>query len=341
MMSSSKNVLIVGHGSIGNRHREVAENCDSIGTVTTVGQREFDRNVNGKTRAECEHYIQSLAEGVLDFAVIAGPASTHLRTAMIFVDMNMHLIIEKPLSDSSIGVQVLLDTIEEKKLCVSVGYNLRNKPSLQRFKKAVDNDLIGKIYSVRCEVGQYLPDWRPDADYRETVSGNASMGGGVLLELSHEIDYLQWIFGPVQEVSGYVYNSHRLDVDVEDTAHLLFSFQSRENKENLPASVNMDFIRRDPIRQCVAIGEHGSLKWDGIADDVSLYESDSAQWRSVFIGNSSRDESYQKALELFVASIHCRDTQLVSAREGHSVLKVIDAIRHSSHSNGCFVAVEN
>jgi predicted dehydrogenase len=73
------------------------------------------------------------------------------------------------------------------------GYNLRFSYSLKRFNELIKKKIVGKILSVRCEVGQYLPDWRPNKDFRKTVSANKRLGGGVLLELSHEIDYLRWI----------------------------------------------------------------------------------------------------------------------------------------------------
>ena len=87
-----------------------------------------------------------------------------------------------------------------------VGYNLRCFPSLSRFRDLIHEDLFGKPLSVRCEIGQYLPDWRPTSDYRAGVSARSDLGGGALMELSHEIDYLSWIFGDVEWVSSWVGN---------------------------------------------------------------------------------------------------------------------------------------
>ena len=76
-------------------------------------------------------------------------------------------------------------------------YNLRFLPSLQAYRERIQFGVIGKVLSVRCEIGQYLPSWRPGSDYRQAVSASRALGGGALLELSHEIDYLRWIFGEV------------------------------------------------------------------------------------------------------------------------------------------------
>lgn len=332
-MSIRKNALIVGHGSIGSRHKSVVEACESVDKTTTIGQRDFDLAFEGKTSDERDEYLYELAGGKPDFVIIAGPASTHIKTASYFVNMNVPMIIEKPLSHNCDGVNNFLSSVDSKQLCVSVGYNLRFVSSLQRFKQVIDDGVLGEIHSVRCEVGQYLPDWRPDADYKQSVSANASMGGGVLLELSHEIDYLQWIFGPIKAVSGYVKNTDRLDIDVEDTAHLLFSLTKKQDKKSLMVSVDMDFIRRDPTRVCLVIGEHGTLRWDGIADEVSIYNTDHSQWKLVYKGNMSRDESYKKALHLFIDCIDNNRSPLVTANDGSSVLNVIEAIRQSSDSH--------
>ena len=73
----------------------------------------------------------------------------------------------------------------------------------------MQNKIVGKILSVRCEVGQFLPSWRPNIDYRESVSARKALGGGALLELSHEIDYLMWIFGDIDWVKATLEMTHR------------------------------------------------------------------------------------------------------------------------------------
>ena len=102
------------------------------------------------------------------------------------------------------GVDDLLGTVRARGVICQVGYNLRYLPSLSRFRDLINEGLVGGPLSVRCEIGQYLPNWRPDTDYRTGVTARSDLGGGVLLELSHEIDYLRWIFGEVEWVSSWV-----------------------------------------------------------------------------------------------------------------------------------------
>src|SRR5690606_29956228 len=102
---------------------------------------------------------------------------------------------EKPLSDSLESFARAGEVLLENSAKIEVAYNLRFMPSAIRLKELLTEQIVGRIHSVSIEVGQYLPDWRPATDYRKNVSACKKLGGGVLLELSHELDYLTWLFG--------------------------------------------------------------------------------------------------------------------------------------------------
>ena len=131
---------------------------------------------------------------------------------------------------------------------------------------------MGDLHSVRCEVGHYLPYWRTNTDYRKSVSAQKILGGGVLLELSHEIDYLIWIFGSISKVNAFLTRHSSLEIDVEDTAYLRLELSNTHQEHNPFAILTMDFIRSDSTRACYAIGSEGTLKWDGISNCVEFWE---------------------------------------------------------------------
>ena len=117
-----------------------------------------------------------------------------------------------------------------KKSTLMVGYNLRYMKSLIKFREILSKKKIGKILSVRSEVGSYLPSWRKDTDYKKSVSAKKKLGGGVLLELSHDIDYLFWLFGKVEWVSATIYKQSNLKIDTEDTAIITLGFLNNKKK---------------------------------------------------------------------------------------------------------------
>ena len=234
-------ILIVGSGSIGQRHLRLARNFFPNSDI-----RVLNHHVKNKTLEHSNGCFSNINDAVKfkpEIAVIANPATFHISTALILAKIGVHLLIEKPLSTSHKNIQKLINLCQQNKIVLLVGYNLRFLKSLQYFHKVLGEGIIGNALSVRCEAGQYLPSWRPDSDYRETVSAQVDLGGGVLLELSHEIDYLRWIFGEVDWVQAILTQQSDLEINVEDTAHLVLGFCADSNESPLVGSVDLDFIR--------------------------------------------------------------------------------------------------
>jgi predicted dehydrogenase len=209
---------------------------------------------------------------------------------------------------------------------------------LQNFRELLHTEVIGNILSVRCEVGQYLPSWRPGVDYRLGVSANKDLGGGVLLELSHELDYLQWIFGNIDWVRATLARQSSLEINVEDSAHLTLGFISKGDEFQLTGTLDMDFLRHDQTRTCTAIGSKGSLRWDGITGAVSIFEEGASSWKNLFTHSPLMDETYRAEWREF---INCAKTGLapsVSGQDGLRVLEVVESARCSA-STGAQVSV--
>lgn len=321
-------ILIVGLGSIGKRHLRLARELFPQNKIAVLRHK-----ADPIVPEHADYSFSTIAEA-LEFspqmAVIANPATFHLSVAMDLAKIGTHLLIEKPLSATAKGVAELLDICRANKARLATGYNLRFLPSLQKFKTLLDEDMIGAVWSVRSEVGQFLPSWRQDADYRQSVSVQHALGGGALLELSHELDYLRWIFGEVDWVQASLSKQSDLEIDVEDTAYLIFGFHEKPREHPLIASVNLDFIRKDTTRSCTAIGKLGSLRWNGISGTVELYESGKESWQVIYQHKAERDESYLAEWADFVACIAQEKEPYVSGEEGLMVLRIIEAARSAA-----------
>jgi predicted dehydrogenase len=213
-------------------------------------------------------------------------------------------------------------------------------PSLGRFRDLLLGGRIGRILSARAEVGQFLPSWRPGADYRQTVSARADLGGGVLLELSHEIDYLLWLFGEAAWVWAHLGRRSCLEIEVEDTANLALAFAEEPEGSRLVAALNMDFVRHDKTRNCTVIGADGSLRWDAIAGTVEVFEPGEDGWRSLFNQPPPIDESYRAEWRHFLYCIARGSEPLVGGGHGLAVLRVVEAARESARC-GAKVVLHN
>jgi len=323
-------LLIVGYGSIGQRHLRIAR--ESLSDVNIM----VFRHRSTKAIPKMANFVTSSMDDVRTFApeaaIIANPAPFHLEFAKELAEFGCHLLIEKPISDMSDGVEAFLETASAAGVICQVGYNLRYLPSLSRFRDLIKEGLIGRPLSVRCEIGQYLPNWRPNTDYRIGVSARSDLGGGALLELSHEIDYLRWIFGDVEWVRSWIGNLSNLDIDVEDTAHLVLGFKSKELSNPVIANLNIDFIRHDTTRICTVIGEDGSLRWNGLTGIVEIYKSGGNGWDEYVVMPHQRDESYRAQWADFLTAISDKKEPLVSGRAGLAVLKIVEAAKASAHN---------
>lgn len=324
-----KRVLIVGLGSIGTRHARLVREVAPCVEVIALRHQDYE----GPLPVGIDHSVSSLAAALKlapQAAVIATPASYHLDVALPLASASVHLLVEKPISNTTHGVSELIDVCRARSITLMTGYNLRFSPSLQRFREFLREKRVGSVLSIRAEVGQFLPSWRPDSDYRETVSAKAALGGGVLLELSHEIDYLRWLFGEIEWVSAIQRKQSGLEIDVEDTAHLILGFAHEPAAGPVIAAVSMDFIRHDTTRTCTVIGETGSLRWNVLTGTVEIFEQGGSSWKTLFADASQRDDSYLAEWRHFLACTADGGPPIVSGYDGLAALRVVEAARHSS-----------
>jgi predicted dehydrogenase len=321
-------VLILGLGSIGKRHLRIARELLPNADIRVLRHQTVDEVPNYSNG--CFSSIEEAITFTPQIAVIASPASFHIATAQALAEAGVHLLIEKPLSDTLIGVKKLVETCKKQGVVLLTGYNLRFLPSLRRYRDLLGEGVVGKILSVRCDTGQYLPSWRPDSDYRQGVSAQRELGGGVLLELSHELDYLRWIFGEVDWVKSTLSMQSNLEINVEDTAHLTLGFLPALDGRQLIGVVNLDFIRHDTTRLCTAIGENGSLRWNGLTGEVTLYEAGAKEWRELFCHQHQRDDSYIAEWQNFTECVAKQSNPFITGEDGLKVLQIIEAVHNSS-----------
>ncbi len=327
-------ILIVGLGSIGSRYvRILHELYPDVDIAVLRHQTSTDGKAESLGVRHCFATIDDAIGFAPDVALITNPSPMHMDAALPLAQSGIHLLVEKPISDKIDGVTQLIAACEERGVRLMTGYNLRFLTSLIAFRELLKQGKVGRIMSVRAEVGQYLPDWRPDLDYRNTVSAKKQLGGGVLLELSHEIDYLLWLFGSLEWVKASLLRQSSLEIDVEDTVHLQLGFKHDDSGRQLVAVLNMDFVRKDTTRQCVAIGESGTLRWDGVTGKVELMSSGTNYWEELMSDQAERDFTYREELKHFIASVENGVEPCITGEDGRAVLLAVEAAR-VSNTNG-------
>ncbi len=312
-------VLIVGLGAIGRRH---LNNIQKMGYEVAVCRRTIEdaEATSREYRVAAFASLTDAASWKPNVVLIANPTSEHLKIAYWALEQDCHVFIEKPLAHSLDGINAFLRMAEEKQLSVAVGCNLRFHPALEAIHNVVSLKRIGRLLSARAEVGQYLPDWHPGADYRQEYSARAELGGGAVLTLIHELDYICWIGGEVMESIGMLAKVSDLDIDVEDVAEIICRHIS-----GALTSIHMDFLDRSYNRRSRWVGEGGTIEWIW-GGPVHLIQRDSG--REILWHDPTFDcnDTYVKELLDFFDCIKSGNQPRTTGWEAKRVLEIALAL---------------
>jgi len=236
------NCLVVGYGSIGARHANILKKMGH--SVNVVSKRNVEDFF-------CHKTIKGvLAKKNIDYAIIANETCKHYESFMELNELGYSgkLLIEKPVFLDYLSLQH--SDFEN----VFVAYNLRFHPLIQKLREFLKDN---EICSIQAYVGQYLPNWRPGTDYTGSYSASKAQGGGVLRDLSHELDYINWIAGGWKRVAAIGGKFSDLQIDSDDIFVLLLEM------ENCPvASVQMNYLDRTTHREIIVNMKDHSIKVD-------------------------------------------------------------------------------
>jgi glutamate-1-semialdehyde aminotransferase/spore coat polysaccharide biosynthesis protein SpsF (cytidylyltransferase family)/predicted dehydrogenase len=317
--------LVVGCGSIGRRH---ARNLRSLG-VQQLGFCDTSPEALKQCREELggeifEDYREALKNFKPDIVLSCTPPVYHVEEALAALRAQAHVFIEKPLSHESSGIQTLIAEARRRDRNVQIGYNMRFHPGLQILKELIDSGKIGRVMWLSVEAGQFLPDWRPWQNYRESYSARHDQGGGIILDGSHELDYICWLLGRPTEVTCRAEHLSSLDVDVEDSAWIYLSFPERRRAE-----LHLDFVQRSYTRTCKVVGETGTALWDFNVQNVRWFSSEQPGWRSITYKFEAND-MYLAEMAHFLECLGSETGPMIDLEQGRDVIRVVEAAKKSS-----------
>jgi len=317
-MGEIMKILVVGCGSIGERHIRNLKmlSIDKIIACDTNPERLAlikDKYDVQETYTELQKAINQGIDAVL----VCTPPSTHIPIALKAIDYKAHVFIEKPMSNNLDGVDELIKNASKNGLIICVGYNFRFHQGLKLLKKMVDRGEIGKILSARAEFGQYLPDWRPWQDYRQSYTSKKELGGGIILDGSHEIDYMRWLLGDVEQLFCFAGKISSLEVETEDVVGILIKFKSGA----IIGEIHLDFVRHDYSRTCEIIGEKGTIKWSYQDRFVKVYSMDAKRWKRFNI-KADPNDMYVQEMQHFINCVKIGEKPLIDGEEGRKTLEI-------------------
>jgi len=249
--------LIAGLGSIGRRH---FRNLIALGEKDIVLFRTRkatlpDDELAGHPVETDIH--EALQKHKLDAVIVANPTSLHLDVAIPAAEAGCHILLEKPVADSLERLDTLQQAAKKTGSRILVGFQFRYHPTLNKARELIRSNALGKILTVHAHWGEYLPQWHPWEDYRQSYAARADLGGGVIRTLTHPLDYLRFLIGEVDSLWSFNGHISALELDVEDVAEIGLKFSN-----GAIGGVHLNYVQRPPVHRLEIVGTNGTLRWD-------------------------------------------------------------------------------
>ena len=265
-------ILFIGLGSIGQRH---------LRNLLTLG--DFDYYAYRRRSLELPEEFKDVKITLLNelsniinvkpnLCIIAAPPVVQQEVLPTIINNGIDFFIEKPIGNDINLLQELLPIVKEKKIISMVGYNLRYHPVHKRLVEIITQGTLGNISSIRSVVGQYLPDWHPHEDYRKGYSANKKLGGGAILDLIHEFDFVYSLFGNVNNIKAFTGKNSHLEIDVEDVAEVIMKFES-----GILGSVHVDYVNRRGQRDGMILGDEATVKYDLLKSEIIITKKEGTE----------------------------------------------------------------
>ncbi|MCT7542855.1 Gfo/Idh/MocA family protein [Aliarcobacter cryaerophilus] len=273
-------VLIIGFGSIGQRHYDVLSQLSEVQNIDLVTKQNIENIVcyiNLEIIKNIEEY---------DYFVIASETNKHFEQ-LKFLEENVKdklIFCEKPLFESKQDLKI-------KNNKVFIGYVLRFHPLLEKLKEMIKKE---KIILVNAKCGQYLPSWRLNIDYKKSYSAKKEEGGGVLLDLSHELDYVQWLAGQINEIKSYQVKISDLEINSDDLTMLI-----GKTDKNILVNISIDYISKITHRKLLVETLEHSYELDFISNKLIKKDKNGVEETYGF-SNLERNYMFEKMhLDIF------------------------------------------
>jgi len=305
---------ILGLGSIGSRHAINLKFLDRDVIAFDPSQGRMDwAHSQGIVCTPSRDSVLENSQAI----VVCSPNEFHLEDLKDAIAANCHIFAEKPLAHVAEGVDNLLQEASEKGLSIFVGLNLRFHPAVMAAKALMDQSAIGQPHWAILQSSHYLPDWRPDHDYRQGYTANP-ISGGVLFDIIHEFDLANHLLGPAKTLTAAARNTGAMEISSEDCADIILCHDS-----GVHSNLHLDYVSRPTRRFCELGGSEGNLRIDIVKREVTLTNCEGAVMKNQVFDSTTSTDDYVAEMSAF---IECVEENASPPCDGYAALEILKQV---------------
>ncbi len=297
-------VLIVGLGSIARKHISVLKTLQKDIKIYAFRSNKTLEQVPGVINI---FHINEIPNN-LDFVIISNPSSEHKASITRFMPFNKPLFIEKPVLSDLEESDCLLKQIQSRNLSTYVACNMRFHPAIQFLKKNIQTKRLLE-YNSYC--GSYLPDWRPGQDYKKGYSARKELGGGVHLDLIHEIDLCLFLLGNPEKSTSYLSKKSNLEISSMDVAHYILEYPEAS------AFITLNYYRKAAKREIECVWEDSIWSIDLLKNTI-IDDKGEIIYKAPF----NILDTYEQQMKYFIEMIELKIKPMNDFSEALEVLKI-------------------
>lgn len=299
-------ILVVGLGSIGKKHVKTIKSLQPQAEIFALRSR---KDAEKHPQVTNIHDFDEIASIAFDFAIIANPTSEHKKTLNQLIQFGFPLFIEKPIC-SSLDIKDTVDMVIRKGIQTYVACNLRFLDCIKFIKEKLPQMQNKRLNEVNVYCGSYLPEWRPNYDFRKSYSAIAELGGGVHIDLIHELDYLYWLFGMPEGVKRNFKSQSSLSVSSFDYANYLLDYNG------FCANVVLNYYRREPKRSLELVFDDETWNIDLLQNRITCKN------QTIFSSDQRIADTYQPQMEYFIDCLKEKESTFNTISDAYHVLKI-------------------
>jgi len=319
--------LIAGLGSIGRRH---FRNLIALGEQDILLLRTHKATLPDDDLAGYP-VSTDLQDALLshkpEAVIISNPTALHLDIAIPAAQAGCSILMEKPLSDSLARVDELEAALKKGGGRLLTGFQFRFHPTLQMARQYLKSDVVGRPISFHVHWGEYLPDWHPWEDFKQGYAARPDLGGGVILTLSHALDYIRMLLDEPDSLWAFA-GPLNLGLEVEDTAEIGLKMMS-----GAIGSVHLDYNQKPASHHWEIVCTKGTMKWDNASGALEVYSAKDKEWgKHLPTKGFERNTLFIKEMKHFISVAQKKELPACTLQDGKRALQMALAAQQSAQT---------